>query len=112
AGASVTFSASVTGFSPTGSVNFTDGGVSISGCAPIALSGSGNTRSAVCSTSSLSVGTHSVAAAYAGDASNSGSTSAALPQVVNINQTTTTLASSVNPSTRSADRRLANNDTR
>src|SRR5439155_989606 len=103
AGTSVTFTATVSGTAPTGTVNFLDGGASIAGCAAAVLSGSGNTRSAVCSTSSLSVGTHSVAAAYAGDASNSGSTSAALPQVVNISQTTTTLASSTNPSTAGAN---------
>jgi len=73
----------VTGFSPTGSINFTDGGVSISGCSAIALAGSGNTRTAQCSTSALSGTTHSIVANYGGDISNNGATSTALSQVVN-----------------------------
>src|SRR5215831_297648 len=42
AGASVTFTATVVGNNPTGSVNFTDGAISIGGCSAIALSGSGS----------------------------------------------------------------------
>jgi len=100
-GASVTFTATVTGTAPTGSVNFTDGGTSIAGCSAIALGGSGNVRTAVCSTASLSVATHSIVAAYGGDAGNVASASATLSQVVNSSgptPTTTTLASSANPS--------------
>src|SRR5438105_4204631 len=82
-GASVTFTATVAGTNPTGSVNFTDGGTSIAGCAAVALSGVGNTRTAACSTSSLSAGTHSIVAAYGGDAGNAASNSAALSQVIN-----------------------------
>jgi len=82
-GASVTFTAAVTGFAPTGSVNFTDGGNSISGCAAVALAGSGNTRTAACSTSSLNAGTHSIVAAYGGDTNNAASSSTPLSQVVN-----------------------------
>jgi hypothetical protein len=82
-GASVTFTASVTGFGPTGSVNFTDGGSSITGCAAVALSGAGNSRTAQCSTSALSAATHSIVANYGGDASNTASASAPLSQVVN-----------------------------
>src|SRR6266540_4284216 len=83
AGASVTFTATVTGFAPTGSVNFTDGGNSISGCAAVVLTGSGNTRTAQCSTSTLTAGTHSIVANYGGDTSNTASASSALSQVVN-----------------------------
>ena len=43
------------------------------GCSGIALIGSGNARTAACSTSALSQGTHSIVAAYAGDAGNTGS---------------------------------------
>jgi hypothetical protein len=82
AGASVTFTATVTGFAPTGSVNFTDGGASISGCGAVTLAGSGNSRTAQCSTTSLTVATHSIAASYGGDANNIGSGSVTLPQVV------------------------------
>jgi len=99
-GANVTFTASVTGNAPTGTVAFTDGGSSISGCAAVALAGSGNTKTASCSTSSLAAGTHSIVAAYSGDAANAGSASAPLSQVIGSKATsTTTLASSLNPST-------------
>ena len=84
AGASVTFTASVTGFSPAGSINFTDGGVSISGCGAVALTGSGNTRTAQCSTTALSTATHSIVASYGGDSSNAASISATLSQVVSV----------------------------
>jgi hypothetical protein len=82
-GATVTFTATVTGSNPTGTVNFTDGGSSIAGCAAVALSGAGNSKTAACSTSSLAVGTHSIIASYGGDANNAGSSSAALSQVIN-----------------------------
>jgi len=99
-GANVTFTATVTGNAPTGSVAFKDGGNSISGCAAVALSGSGNTKTAVCSTSSLAAGTHSIVATYSGDVANAGSASAALSQVISSKvASTTTLASSPNPST-------------
>ncbi len=101
-GASVTFTASVTGVAPTGSVNFKDGASSIAGCSAVALSGSGNTRTATCATSALSVATHSITAAYAGDAGNAASTSAALSQVVKAAASGTVLASSLNPSTSGA----------
>src|SRR5205807_1612791 len=80
--ASVTFTATVSGSNPTGTVNFTDGGSSIVGCAAVALTGAGNSRTAVCSTSSLSVGPHSIVANYSGDAGNAASSSATLSQVI------------------------------
>jgi PKD repeat protein len=82
-GASVTFTATVVGTAPTGSVNFTDGGNSIDGCAASAVTGSSNVQTAICSTSSLSIGSHSIVATYAGDAANAPSTSAGLSEVVN-----------------------------
>jgi hypothetical protein len=95
----VTFTATVTGTGPTGTVNFTDGGSSLAGCGAINLTGSGNSKTAQCSSSALAVGTHSIVASYSGDAGNSASASSALSQVVNKLATTTTLASSQNPST-------------
>jgi hypothetical protein len=97
-GANVTFTASVTGTSPTGTVNFRDGGASIGGCSAVALSGVGNTRTAACSTASLAAGGHSLTAVYSGNGANAGSTSSALSQTVNNAATTTTLATSLTPS--------------
>jgi len=82
-GANVDLTATVSGAAPTGTVNFQDGASSIAGCSAVALSGGGNTPTAVCHVSSLSVGTHSIVAMYGGDANNAGSNSAPLSQVVN-----------------------------
>ena len=78
-GTSVTFTATVTGNNPTGSVTFTEGGNAI--CAAGTLSGT--PRTASCSTSSLAVGAHSIVANYAGDAGNAPSSSTPLSQVIN-----------------------------
>lgn len=75
-GTSVTFTATVTGSSPTGSVEFFDGAASIGSGALAGGSGS-------VTTSLLGAATHSITAIYSGDGSNSGSTSIALSQVVN-----------------------------
>ena len=83
AGSPVTLTASVTGSSPTGTVSLADGSSALSGCTGLALTGSGNTRTAACTTSSLAAGTHSIVATYSGDAANAPSTSAALSQVIN-----------------------------
>ena len=100
-GQSVTFTATVTGTNPTGNVNFRDNGTSIAGCSAVALAGSGNSRTAACTTTALPQGNRSISAIYAGDAGNTPSTSATLSQVVNTGSqqpTTTTIASSLNPS--------------
>ncbi len=84
AGAGVTFTATVNGVSPTGSVAFSaDGGPAIAGCSAMTLIGSGNARTAQCITSTLAVGTHSIVARYAGDSTNPPSASTPLSQVVN-----------------------------
>lgn len=104
AGVMVTFTATVNGASPTGTVGFTDDGTPIPGCAAVAVTvaGFGGTNgTAKCSTSGLGVGTHQVVASYSGDAANAPSASAPLAQVINSGPapTTTTLVSSLNPST-------------
>jgi Big-like domain-containing protein len=78
----VTFTASVSAAAPgsgtpTGTVTFDDGSTTL---------GTGTLDSegvATFSTSALTVGTHSIKAVYASDGNFSGSTSAALKQVVN-----------------------------
>jgi hypothetical protein len=100
-GASVTFTATVTGSAPSGSVAFNADGTTIGGCAAVALpAGTANSKTATCATTSLSAGTHSIKASYMGDATNGGSTSATLSQVVSTKiASTTAVASSVSPST-------------
>jgi hypothetical protein len=100
-GQSITFTATVAGTTsnsplPTGSVTFFDGPTSL-GSGP--LNGSDQ---ATFTTSSLAAGTHTITAVYSSDVNYAASTSAAISQVVNgpiATATTTTLTSSVNPST-------------
>jgi hypothetical protein len=90
----VTFTATVAGSfgnTPIGVVGFKNGGVSMGS---VALSGG----VATLTVSTLSVGSHSITASYAGNGANLPSTSAALTQTVKKASTTTTLVSSVNPS--------------
>jgi len=82
-GNTVIFTAMVTGTVPGGSVRFTDGGVSIAGCATSALGGSGNTRTATCTTTALTPGTHAIIANYLGDSGNTVSSSRSLAQLAN-----------------------------
>ena len=95
-GSSVTFTGTVSGSSPSGSVNFTVDGSSL--CSVALSSGV-----AKCSTSSLAAGTHSIVATYGGDSANAGSTSPALSQIVSATTDTTppvvTITSPVNGST-------------
>jgi hypothetical protein len=92
-GQSVTLTATVSPSAATGSVSFFDG------ASPL---GSGNLSGgqATLSMSTLSVGTHSITAAYQGNGQYSGSTSAAVMQTVNaaVIGTSTSLTPSVNPS--------------
>ena len=76
-GQNVTFTATVSGSSPTGKVTFTDGGTPV--CINVVL----NQGSAGCSVSALSVGSHWITASYGGDANNAASISTALVQIVN-----------------------------
>ncbi len=97
AGSPVTFTATVSGSAPTGTVTFTDGGAAM-GCNAVAVT----SGTATCSTSALTVGTHNITASYSGDAGNMAS-SGTLAEVINSGggggpgSTTTALASSMNP---------------
>ncbi len=95
AGVAITFTATVTGNAPTGTVRFDDGGTTLAGCAAVPLAGTGDVRTAACTTSNLAVGSHSIAASYSGDAYNIASNGTLAQDV--FNATTTVLASSGNP---------------
>jgi hypothetical protein len=97
-GQSVTFTVTVTAVAPgvgipTGTVTFLDGATPI-GTATLNGSGVGSF-----STSTLTVGTHPITASYAGDGNFNASTSNTVNQVVSQIATTTSLVSSLNPST-------------
>jgi hypothetical protein len=64
---------------PTGTVSFTSNGTAISGCTAVPLT---SQLTAVCTTSTLAVGTDAIVATYSGDANYSGS-SGTLSQLVN-----------------------------
>jgi len=91
AGDSVTFTATVTGAGATGTVVFFDGATSL-GSGTLNASGQ-----ATLSTSALVAGTHSITAAYQGDATFEPSTSPVLTQTVNGVPTSTIVQSSLNP---------------
>jgi hypothetical protein len=91
----VTFTAVVTSTSPgtpTGTVTFMSGGITVLGTSP--LSGG----QAILSTSSLPAGSSGITAVYNGDPQFAGSTSPSLNQVVNKGTSTTVLTSTLNPS--------------
>ncbi|MEK6669339.1 MAG: IPTL-CTERM sorting domain-containing protein [Pseudomonadota bacterium] len=85
-GQAVTLTASVAGNAPTGTVQFKDGGNNLG--APVAV-GNGV---ATLSTNQLAVGSHSISAAYSGDAGNAPSTSSSTPVSVNASSTSTALS--------------------
>jgi len=89
-GQSVTFTATVTPGTATGTVNFLDGTTVIG-------SGTLSAGTAAFATSSLAAGSHSITAHYLGDALDASSTSTTLVQEVSANSSTA-LASSLNPS--------------
>lgn len=95
-GQSVTFTATVSAdgsnTAPTGTVTFKDGATTL-GTAPLNSSGV-----ATFSSTSLTVGTHTITAAYGGDFTNLAGSSTPLSQVVNQDSTTVALTSSANPS--------------
>jgi|GEM_PF-2965824 len=91
-GTAVTFTATVTPSSATGTVTFADGS-NVLGTATVTAG------KATFTTSTLSLGSHSITATYSGDATFAGSASAALAQVIKLAApaaTKTTLAASNN----------------
>jgi hypothetical protein len=80
------------GGTATGSVTFLDGSVNL-GTATL------NGNAATLSVSSLTAGTHSISAAYAGDSNVGSSASASITQTVNPSPTSVTVSSSANPAT-------------
>jgi hypothetical protein len=89
----VTFTASVSVFSATGTVTFFDGS-STMGSSILSYG------RATFTTSNLAAGSHSITASYSGDANDNSSSSAILMQIVNgKTKTTTGLSSSLNPAT-------------
>ena len=82
-GQSVTFNASVTPNTATGTVTFKDGTKSLG-------TGTLSGGSASFSTNTLAVGSHSITAVYAGDTNDSGSTSSAVTETVVAKPTITT----------------------
>ncbi len=90
-GQSVTFTATLSSSSATGSITFSDG-ASVLGTTTVSAG------VATFSTSTLNVGAHTITAAYSGDTNWSASTSAPLTQNVNKVAPTVNLASSLNPS--------------
>jgi len=94
--ANVTFTATVNGIAPTGSVTFRDGAAIM--CANVPLLGGSDARTAACATNTLPPGNHSITATYNGDGNNATSTSVALVQVIDAAVSTTTLATSGTPS--------------
>jgi len=93
-GQATTFTATIqpgAGNTATGAVIFLDGSTALG-------SASVTNNSASFTASSLSVGTHTITAQYAGDTNFSGSTSAPIPETVNQGSVTVTLTSGLNPS--------------
>jgi hypothetical protein len=90
-GDSVTFTATVSPSTATGSVTFYDGPTSLG-------SGTLSDGTASLSTATLSGGDHDITAVFGGDTNDATSTSSELVQHVNALTTTTSVASSLNPS--------------
>lgn len=76
---SVTFSATVIGTNPTGTVAFKDGPVVLS---TVALTGTANTKVVTYVASQMPIGTHSITAVYSGDTLNPTGISPAIVQLI------------------------------
>lgn len=79
-GQSVTYTATVAvpSGTPTGTVEFRDGGSDVAGCASVALTGG----TATCTVTYSGTGSHTITAGYSGDGSDEASTSNSLTQQV------------------------------
>ena len=73
-GSPLTLTATVTGNSPTGTINFMLGGASIAGCSAVPLVGG----VATCTISSLAIGNSNISAIYSGDGQNAAGSSSIL----------------------------------
>ncbi|MEO7254104.1 MAG: Ig-like domain repeat protein [Casimicrobium sp.] len=93
-GQGVGLTATIVGISPSGTANFKEGGSGISGCTNVTVT----LGQATCSTSALTVGSHSLQVDYSGDLNNAASSSAVFNQVVTPLPATVSVASSANPS--------------
>jgi len=94
-GQAVTYTATVSTVAATGTVEFKQAGVMISGCAAQAVS----SGTATCTVANLVAGWPWITAVYSGDSNYASSWSTDLVQTVNKKTTTTTVSSSSNPST-------------
>jgi hypothetical protein len=97
-GTKVTYTAAVSTGASGGTVSFADGGSPIASCESQPVDASGN---ATCDQTYSGTGSHSIVATFSGDTAFAGSVSTAFTQQVtgSVTSTTTTLASSANPST-------------
>jgi type II secretory pathway pseudopilin PulG len=100
-GQSVTYTATVTVTAPGGgtpsstdTVKFSDGATTITGCGAVTVNWA--TGQATCTTTYPAIGSHTITAAFSGDA-NYATSSGTLTQTVNTSATSTTLTSSSNP---------------
>ena len=86
-GQPVTFTTTVVGQNPTGTVAFGADGNPLAGCASAALTGAGSSKTAACTTATLAGGTHPITAAYSADSRRVDellrTTAAAHPAVIN-----------------------------
>jgi hypothetical protein len=89
---SVTFTATLSPSAATGTVTFKDGATTLG-------TGTLSSGKATLGVTTLTAGSHSITASYGGDSNYNTSTSSALTQTVNKASATTTLTSSLNPST-------------
>jgi uncharacterized repeat protein (TIGR01451 family) len=87
-GQEVTFTATVSGVGPTGSVDFLDGATVL--CANVPLAGSPAT--AACAPGALDIGSYALTAHYSGDSNNAPAISFTVTQVVDPAATTTSVS--------------------